>query len=122
MAAITEKAAAALGLAKPKARSKYNNRRIKVDGIWFDSHREAKRWQELYLLAKADHITELDRQVPFILNAYGGLKVGKYIADFVYREPGKGKVVEDSKGVRTPLYKWKARHILAQYGIKIRET
>lgn len=30
-------------------------------------------------------------------------------------------VVEDVKGFKTPLYKWKKKHVEAQYGITIRE-
>lgn len=113
--------AAALGLSKAPKRQKYGNRRVEVDGVKFDSKHEGDRWAELQLLQKADHITDLRRQVPFDLKAYGGLRVGRYIADFVYREAGK-EIVEDAKGVKTALYRWKARHMLAQYGIAIRET
>lgn len=38
-----------------------------------------------------------------------------------YFEDGKF-VVEDCKGMKTPLYLWKRRHFEIQYGVKIRET
>jgi len=48
------------------SRSKYRNRKTVVDGITFDSKREAARWQELKLLERAGEITELERQVEYV--------------------------------------------------------
>ena len=113
-----------LGTGPPhKKPSKYKNVRVMVDGIVFDSKREAKRWSELRLLQFARKIGLVFCQMRYDLHAKGGKKVGVYIADFVYSEPPGGKdVVEDTKGFRTELYKWKKRHMLAEYGIEIRET
>jgi hypothetical protein len=48
--------------------------------------------------------------------------VGHYVADFRYRSGPQGLlVVEDVKGVRTALYRWKKKHVEAQYGIQITE-
>ena len=52
---------------KLQSRSKYRNRRIVVDGETFDSKREAQRWYELKLLRRAGVVTDLQRQVPFVL-------------------------------------------------------
>mgnify|MGYP001558844323 CR=1 FL=1 len=104
-----------------KAKSKYKNQPVIVDGVKFQSKREAKRWGELRLLEKAGIISHLKRQYAFKLEAFGGALVGTYIADFIYREGGVS-VVEDCKGFRTDLYKWKKRHVKAQLGIDIRET
>ena len=41
---------------KPKGRSKYGNRNVKVDGNIFDSQAEARYYQELKLLARAEEI------------------------------------------------------------------
>lgn len=49
---------------KPK-KSKYGAVKTEVDGIMFDSKREAKRYQELRLLEQAWEITNLRLQVPF---------------------------------------------------------
>ncbi len=84
--------------------NKYKNKKVEVDGIVFDSKKEAKRYQELLLLEKAGEITDLQRQVKFVLiptqrepdtvGARGGIHKGKviekecaYIADFVYKQP-----------------------------------
>ena len=50
-----------------------------------------------------------------------GAQIGKYVADFVYIENDE-EVIEDSKGYRTPLYRWKKKHVEAQYKRKIKET
>ena len=101
---------------------KYHNCKTIVDGIRFDSKKEAKRYLELKILEKAGVIKELKRQVPYILidkSCYG--RAIKYVADFVYLENGQ-LVVEDVKGVRTPVYKLKKRLMAEVYGIEIKET
>ena len=101
---------------------KYHNSKTVIDGIRFDSKKEAKRYLELKILVKAGVIKELKRQVPYILidkSCYG--RAIKYVADFVYLENGQ-LVVEDVKGVRTPVYKLKKRLMAEVYGIEIKET
>lgn len=99
---------------------KYRNRKTVVDGITFDSKKEANRWGELRLLEQAGQISELRRQVPFEL-VVGCMKIAKYIADAVYVENGQ-TVVEDCKGYRTREYRLKKKLMLACHGIEIRET
>ena len=105
---------------KPKKRNKYGAVRTEVDGIMFDSKREAARYQALKVLLKSGAISDLRLQIPFPL-LVGEKKLGSYVADFVYQEDGR-EVVEDCKGFRTPLYRWKKKHMAAQYGIELRET
>lgn len=122
---------------------KYGNRKVAVDGIAFDSIREARRYKQLKLLLLSGEIVGLSMQVPFELvpaqyeetgEVYtkgprkGQPKQGKcieksvvYVADFVYFENGK-RVVEDTKGVRTPEYIIKRKLMLHKYGIRIREV
>lgn len=113
--------------AKPKA-SKYKNKRCVVDGLKFDSQKEAKRWGELKLLEKAGKISHLRRQVSYQLLAWsheGAEPLGTYVADFAYAEPADMYlVVEDvkSKATKTPLYKLKKAIFEANYGIEIRES
>jgi hypothetical protein len=108
------------GREQPAKRSKYGNRKTSIDGLTFDSAREARRWQELKMLEVAGEITNLERQKKYALTV-NGQQLGVYVADFVFTERGE-TVVEDSKGVRTPIYKWKAKHLRAEHGITIRET
>lgn len=100
-------------------RGKYGNERTVVDGITFGSKLEARRYGELKLLEKAGKITHLEIHWPYYLHAHG-VKIGYYEADFSYTENGE-LVIEDTKGTLTSLYKWKKRHIYAEYGIRIRE-
>lgn len=51
-----------------RSSNKYRNVKVRaIDGTVFDSHKEARRWQELLLLQKAGAITELRRQVEYEL-------------------------------------------------------
>lgn len=113
---------------KVPKRSKYGNRAVEVDGLRFDSQKEAYRWQELKLLERTGAIKDLQRQVPFeIIPAQyddkGKLAERKtvYIADFVYVENGE-MVVEDTKGVRTDVYKLKKKLMRHVYGIEVKEV
>lgn len=110
-------------------RSKYRAKPTFVGGMRFASKAEARRYGELKLLEKAGKIDSLRCQVPHDLCVGGAdgyrRPIGKYIADFVYFDrtvkPWRN-VVEDVKGFRTPLYRWKKKHFEAQYGIKIKEV
>ncbi len=107
--------------------SKYKAVKVTVDGHTFDSKKEAARYAELKLLEKAGAIDALVLQPSYALEV-NGETIGYYFGDFKYGEPVPGKpgvwhnVIEDVKGVRTPLYRWKKKHFEAQYGIQIRET
>ena len=117
--------------------SKYNNQKVTVDGEVFDSKKEARRYGELLLLEKAGVISNLQRQVKFVLipaqrevdivGPRGGVKKGKllekecaYVADFVYWENSR-LIVEDTKGFRTADYIIKRKLMLHVHGIQIRE-
>lgn len=110
--------------------NKYRNKKVTIDGITFDSIKEGKRYQELKLLERANEITELKLQVPFILlDSYvlnGKKRQGiKYIADFAYIDIKTGKyVVEDvkSSATKTQVYKLKKKLFEQKYGIEIREV
>lgn len=103
------------------AYSKYHNKKTEVDGIVFDSRREASRYLELKILERAGEIQDLILQPSFDLIVQGGKKVGKYYADFRY-SMGEKSVVEDAKGAKTAVYKLKKRIVEAVYGIKIVEV
>lgn len=69
----------------------------------YDSLKEYKRYQELLLMQRAGHISQLQRQVKFVIQeafSYRGEKVHEisYVADHCYLR-GKDKIVEDVKGV-----------------------
>ena len=107
---------------------KYGNRKTVVDGITFDSKREATRYAELKLLQRAGEIFDLQRQVPFTLipkQTRDGKVIERpcvYKADFVYKEKDGTEVVEDVKGVCTKEYRIKKKLMLWQFGIVVREV
>lgn len=95
-------------------RSKFGAVRCEVDGLSFDSKMEARRWSQLVLMERAGQVSALARQVHFPLYV-GDIRIGDYVADFVYqREPDGERVIEDAKGVLTPLCAWKLKHMEAQ--------
>ena len=126
---------------------KYKSRKIIVDGIKFDSKKEAARYKELKMLERAGIIQDLQRQVKYVLipaqyepsgeiytkgKEKGKSKKGKlierecaYYADFVYTANGK-TVVEDVKGYRDGqaynLFTIKRKLMLYVHNIKIKET
>jgi len=91
-----------------------------VGNIRFPSKAQAQRYSELKLLERAGVVSDLNLEVPFDI-VINGKRVAKYIADFVYLEGGN-RIVEDKKGMRTPVYRLKKKNIEALYGITIRET
>lgn len=97
--------------------NKYRNKKTIIDGIEFDSKKEANRYWELNLLERAGEITDLELQPKFLLlksfkkNNKTYRKI-EYIADFQYRRNGK-TIVEDVKGKETEVFKIK--HKLFEY-------
>ena len=118
--------------------SKYRSKKIKAaDGFVYDSKKEYRRYCQLKLLEKSGLISDLQRQVKFVLipaqrepntiGKRGGIIKGKviekecsYYADFVYFENGN-KIVEDTKGIRTADYIIKRKLMLYIHNIKIQE-
>lgn len=102
-------------------KSKYNNIKTEVDGITFDSKKEAERYKFLKLLLKADEIKDLKLQVSFPFTMEGRVMFS-YIADFMYYDKALSKmIIEDVKGMRTPVYNLKKKLIEKFYTIKITE-
>lgn len=106
--------------------SKYHAKKTVVDGIEFDSAKEAKRYAKLRDMAEAGEIQDLRLQVPFeLLPSFerDGVKYRgmKYIADFVYYRDGK-RVVEDCKGMKTAEYKLKKKLMAYINHINIEES
>lgn len=111
-----------------KKANKYGAKRTEVDGLWFDSRLEARRYEELKLLLKSCAVKWFIRQVPFDLP--GGIR---YRADFLVVwawKPGhwggvpvpmhtEPVTVEDCKGARTRVSINKIKQVEALYGIKI---
>ena len=103
--------------------SKYKNRKTVIQGITFDSKKEANRWVRLKAMEASGAITGLRRQVTYTL-AVNETLIASYIADHVYVESGL-LVVEDVKSEITrklPVYRLKRKLMRAIHGVEIREV
>ena len=111
---------------------KYGNKKIDVDGIQFDSKKEARRYCELKMMQHAGQIEGLELQKEFELIPTQRIdgkvveRACKYKADFTYTQDGQ-QVVEDVKGYRDPKsagyakFVIKRKLMLHKYGIRIIE-
>jgi hypothetical protein len=113
--------------AKPK-KQKYSAQRVEVDGISFDSKKEARRWGELKLLVRAGEIRELRRQVVLPLEGRDGpllTRTGRRMritVDFGYVEVLTGLTIyEDAKGMPTRDYEVR-RSVAGAQGVEIVEV
>jgi hypothetical protein len=102
-------------------KSKYGNKRVIVDGLKFDSKREAARYLELKAMQEAGEISKLRLQpcYPIVIN---GVKVCDYYADFSYDRKSGESVVEDAKGMKTKEYRLKNKLMRAVHSIDVREV
>jgi hypothetical protein len=106
-------------LSKPK-RSKYGATKTMIDGIVFDSKREAAYYSELKIREKAGEVSgmALQRPFPIIIN---GQSVGKFLSDFAFidhTQEDRLRVI-DVKGFDTPLSRFKRKCVEAFYQIKV---
>lgn len=121
---------------------KFNATRTQVDGVWYDSAREARRGAALRVLERAGVIRDLERQIeyPILVAVFapdgeviGLAHIASWFADFRYRTAAGVSVVEDTKGTRetkgkgkrgtkTRMYLLKKKAVEAQYGIRIVES
>lgn len=111
-----------------QVRSKYHAKKTTVDGITFDSKREAYRYLALKGMEEDGLIEDLRRQVRYeLVPAFDvdgrHYRPVYYVADFVYVDKETGKeVVEDVKGLRTDVYKLKSKLFARRYGMSVKET
>lgn len=106
--------------------SKYHAKKTVVDGITFDSRREADRYLVLKSMEEDGRIEGLRRQVRYeLIPAFDvdgrHYRPVYYVADFVYREDDR-EVVEDVKGMVTDVYRLKSKLFARRYGMSIKET
>lgn len=99
-------------------KQKYGNKRTEIDEIKFDSQKEAKRWGELKLLHKSKLISKPIRQYAFIISE--GIE---YVADFVYFCYETNMfIIEDTKGMKTDIFKLKEKMMKSKNNIEIKIT
>lgn len=100
--------------------SKYRAKKTVVDGITFDSKKEADFYCELKMLRMAGEVIDFERQVTFELQPkfkYSGKteRAIKYIADFVVHYKDGRNVVVDVKGDKTDVYRIKRKMLLYKH-------
>lgn len=112
---------------------KYGNKKAIVDGITFDSKKEAQRYTELKLMQRGGVIDRLELQKVFelipaqyiIADANKRKCVERactYKADFYYYDKQNCCwVCEDTKGFKTKDYIIKRKLMLRVHGIRIKE-
>lgn len=104
---------------KPK-RNKYGNKRVVVDGIRFDSKREAAYYGELQQRALAGEVSAVELQTPFALVGPDGLLLTTYKADFCFWDHREDRFrVIDVKGVETKEFRIKKRLMKSLKGIDV---
>ena len=101
---------------------KYKNRPTVVDGVRFSSMKEASRYGYLKIRERIGEIEALELQPRFKIVVNGAL-ICTYVGDFRYYERHSGRsIVEDVKGVRTPVYKLKKKLMSSVLGVEIIEV
>lgn len=109
------------------AGNKYGNIKTEVDGIKFDSKKEANRYQELKVLKSIGKIENLKLQPRYELQPkyrINGRNIRnlEYKADFEYVDRKTGEIItEDVKGMKTPVYKIKKKLFEYKYNREIKE-
>ncbi len=109
-----------------KNQNKYHNIKTIIDGITFDSKKEARRYQDLCLLKRAGEVIEFFCQPEFVIiekfrNKWtgGAERANKYRGDFAVKYKGLDHwVIEDVKGgdaTKTGEFKLKRKLFLIKY-------
>ena len=116
--------------------TKYHSVKTTIDGIKFDSKKEARRYEQLIELMNDGVIRDLKLQPHFTLQEAfktidgESVKSIVYVADFSYRmrsmdaggEEYWPLVVEDVKGVKTDVYQLKRKMMIEKFGIIVKEV
>lgn len=121
MTRLSLRQARALGIDLGPVDSKYKAKRVVVDGVTFDSQKEARKYCELKLLKQAGVIADFELQPEFELQPGYRDKQGNWVRPIVYRAdfkvtyPDGREVIIDTKGHRTKEYLLKRKMLLYRY-------
>lgn len=109
--------------------TKYNNKKVEANGIFFDSYAELRFYERLISLKKAGRIRNFKFQVPLLVLQgfqHNGKKVQKmqYVADFVVEDLDGQEIIIDIKTrlTDTQLFRNKIKTLLffnPQYNVWI---
>lgn len=102
-----------------RPKNKYKAKRVKLDGVWFDSVAESKYYAALKIREKAGEVFDVELQKPYAL-VVNGFLVATYKCDFEFFDAvTKTRRVIDVKGVQTPVFKLKRKLMKACLGIEV---
>lgn len=105
-----------------RKRNKYGAKKTEVDGIIFDSRKEAARYEQLLSLQKEGKISELKLQPAYKITINDKL-VCKVILDFEFLDHATGAyITEDVKGRDNAVSKLKRKLVFAAHGVEVRLT
>jgi len=108
------------GLKAPRPKSKYKAKWCEVDGIKFQSRREARVYQNLKLMEKSGAVVKFERQVPYRFEGNGARIT--YRADFVITFADGHVEVWDAKGYPNDTYPLKKKLMKIFYNIDVLEV
>jgi len=104
-------------------KSKMRNKPQRIDGIYFPSKKEGRRYLELFNLQKCCIIIGLEVHPRYEIDI-GKQHITTYVADFKYYREGK-LIIEDVKGRKSgpayEMFKLKKRLMLAVNDVEISE-
>lgn len=107
----------------PVKANKYHAHKTTIGDTTYDSKKESKRGEYLDWLQRIKQISNLQKQVQFVLqepyvnNKGEKIRAIIYVADFVYEQDGN-KIVEDVKGgkaTQTDVFKIKKKLFEKKY-------
>lgn len=98
---------------------KYHNKKTEWKGLKFDSVAELQYYQQLLILQSCKEISDLKRQVKFVLiPAFAKERPTNYICDFVYKNKLGELIANEFKGskkIMTDVYKIKRKLFKIKY-------
>ena len=106
-------------MASPKP-SKYRNVKVTVDGITFDSKREAAYYAALKVRERAGEVSAVEMQRPFKMLGPKGELIATYKADFAFWDHTEDRFrVIDVKGFITKEFNLKRKMMKALLGVDV---
>ena len=94
--------------------NKYGAKKVRQDGYTFDSKLEAARYNHLKELEDQGLISDIEVHPPFAC-VVNDKKVCLYKADFKYKNINGNEIIEDTKGMQTPMFRLKKKLVEALY-------
>ena len=107
---------------KARRYNKYGAKKTHIDGICFDSKKEAKRYLELKDRLHAKDISDLKLQPRYDI-IVNDTKIAYYKADFQYKDKDNQLIVEDVKGMKKgpawAMFRLKKKLVEAIHNVEI---